>query len=132
MPRWPRASSTSTTRCTIPPMSSLADIARRLVRWIALMLRRHPGAVVAGVSHGDPLMIARILFSGQALTLDNLRQPEAYPAKGSITRLVFEGVGDPTVLPVQVTCEDPNQAAQDAPQGDQWVARTYTEARRES
>jgi broad specificity phosphatase PhoE len=115
-----------------PDDESLEDIARRLVRWIALMLRRHPGTVVAGVSHGDPLMIARLLFSGQALTLENLRRQEDYPAKGSITRLVFEGVGDPTTLPVQVLCADPNQAARDAPAGDQWVARAYAGARQES
>jgi len=115
-----------------PADESLEDIARRLLRWTALMLRRHPGGVVAGVSHGDPLMIARLLFSGQAITLENLRRQEDYPAKGSITRLVFAGVGDPAMLPVQMTCEDPNQAARDAPQGDQWVARAVAGARRES
>jgi broad specificity phosphatase PhoE len=115
-----------------PDDESLEDIAHRLVRWIALMLRRHPGAVVAGVSHGDPLMVVRLLFSGQALTPANLRRPEEYPAKGSITRLVFEGVGDPTTLPVQVRYEDPNQAARGGPQGAQRVARAGAVARRES
>jgi broad specificity phosphatase PhoE len=115
-----------------PGDESLEDIARRMVRWIALMLRRHPGAVVAGVSHGDPLMVVRLLFGGQALTLANLRRPEDYPTKGSITRLVFEGVGDPTNLPVQVRYEDPNRAARGGPLGDRWVARAIAGARRES
>jgi broad specificity phosphatase PhoE len=115
-----------------PADESLEDIARRLVRWIALMLRRHPGAVVAGVSHGDPLMIARLLFSGQALTLANLRRQEEYPTKGSITRLVFESGGDPAALPVRVSYEDPNRAERGGPQGDQWVAEAYAGARREA
>ena len=115
-----------------PGDESLEDLGRRMMRWIALMLRRYPGAVVAGVSHGDPLMVVRLLFSGQALTLANLRRPEDYPTKGSITRLVFEGVGDPTTLPMQVCYADPNQAARGGPQGDQWVARAIAGARRES
>ena len=98
-----------------PDDETLADVSARLLRWVALMLRRHPGQVVAGVSHGDPVMIARLLFSGVEPRLETLRNQELYPTKGSITRLVFAGSGDPRAQRPTVSYEDPNLAARHAP-----------------
>ncbi|HMA37309.1 MAG TPA: histidine phosphatase family protein [Chloroflexia bacterium] len=111
-----------------PDDEGLADVAARIVRWLARVLAAHPGQVVAGVSHGDPLMIVRLLFDGQDVTLTTMRNPALYPTKGSITRLVFQGRGDPRRLPVAVTYDDPNQAHRAAPpEADTtapWAARS--------
>ncbi len=93
-----------------PGDETLAQVTDRLVRWVRLMLRRHPGQVVAGVSHGDPVMIARLLFTGTQPSVLALRDQSLYPTKGSITRLVFTGTGDPLGQQPVVTYEDPNAA----------------------
>jgi len=72
------------------------------------VLRRHAGQVVVGVSPGDPIMIVRVLFGGQELTVETIRNQALYPAKGSITRLVFPATGDPLRQQPEVTYEDPS------------------------
>jgi broad specificity phosphatase PhoE len=97
-----------------PDDESMDAVAERVLRWIGRMLRAYPGQTVAGVSHGDPVMFARLALTGQDRALGTLRNPELYPPKGSITRLVFRGVGDPATLPVEVCYEDPNREARAA------------------
>jgi len=111
-----------------PGDESLADIRQRMLAWFTAMLREHPGQTVAGVSHGDPVMVARLLFLGRPLTLDTLRDAALYPAKGSITRLVFAGQGDPLALHPRISFEDPNAAAHagvaGAEGGTPWAAHS--------
>ncbi len=114
-----------------PGDESLADLSDRLLRWISAMLERYPGQTVAGVSHGDPVMVARLLFTESPLTLTALRDKARYPPKGSITRLVFSGRGDPQQLPVTVSDSDPSAATRPSLDEDAaapWAARSYAEA----
>ncbi len=114
-----------------PGDESLDDLLVRLLRWISAMLVRYPGQTVAGVSHGDPVMVGRLLFSATPLTLAALRDRNRYPPKGSITRLVFSGQGDPRRLPVTVSETDPSAATRfslDEDAAAPWAARSYAEA----
>jgi probable phosphoglycerate mutase len=97
-----------------PGDEKLHEVTERMVRWIRRMLRRHPGQVVVGVSHGDPVMVARLVFSGQEPSVATLRNQALYPLKGSITRLVFAGPEDPRRQQPAVTYDDPNLAARAA------------------
>ena len=101
-----------------------------MVRWVRLMLTRHAGQTVIGVSHGDPVMIARLLFAGKPLTLEALRDKMQYPPKGSITRLVFSGQGDPRQVPVTLETSDPSAATRitlDEDAAAPWAARSYAD-----
>lgn len=113
-----------------PGDESLEDLSIRLLRWISALLVRYAGQTVAGVSHGDPVMVGRLLFSGTPLTLVTLRDRSRYPPKGSITRLVFSGQGDPHRLPVTVSDSDPSAATRPSLDEDAaapWAARSYAE-----
>ncbi|MDQ6748933.1 MAG: histidine phosphatase family protein [Candidatus Dormibacteraeota bacterium] len=94
-----------------PADETLDQIAARIMRWIAAMLSRHAGQEIVGVSHGDPIMLARVLLTGGTPSVAALRARGIYPHKGSVTRLAFTGTGDPMKLPVQVILEDPNLEA---------------------
>lgn len=65
---------------------TIGDIAARIARFCRAMLRRHPGKVVAAVTHGDIVAIARARFEERPLTLDSIRG-EHYPATASILRV---------------------------------------------
>jgi probable phosphoglycerate mutase len=86
-----------------PDDEDVPDVVARMLRWVDRVARRHAGQTVVGVTHGDPAMMLRIYFLGQEVTMESLRQKELYPAKGSITRLIFTGAGPareqrPTVI----------------------------------
>lgn len=119
-----------------PGDESLAAVAERLGRWLRLMQTRHAGQTVAGVSHGDPIMVARLLCTGQAVTVDALRNQALYPPKGSLTRVEYAAGADPHALPVAVRYEDPNldaRAALEAAAGSSngaspWSGRSHAPA----
>ena len=67
---------------------TIAEIAARIERFGALMLRNHPGEAVAAVTHGDVVAIARAHFAGMPLVLDSIRG-EYYPATASILRVTL-------------------------------------------
>lgn len=67
---------------------TIAEIAARIERFCARILRRHPGQAVAAVSHGDVVAIARARFGGLPLVLDSIRGGY-YPATASILRVTL-------------------------------------------
>jgi probable phosphoglycerate mutase len=93
-----------------PEDEDVPDVLARILRWTDQVLRRHAGETVVGVTHGDPSMMARLFFLGQEVTIDALRQRDLYPAKGSITRLIFTGLGPARTLQPTVTYLDPSAA----------------------
>jgi probable phosphoglycerate mutase len=93
-----------------PDDEDVPDVLARLLAWSDDVLRRHPGETVIGVTHGDPAMMARLYFLGQEVTIETLRQAQLYPAKGSITRVVFTGPGPARALHPTVSYEDPSAA----------------------
>lgn len=56
-----------------PDDEAMADIAARMLRFVARVGRRHPGTCVVAVSHGDPITILRVALRGQPLTLAAIR-----------------------------------------------------------
>jgi probable phosphoglycerate mutase len=67
---------------------TLAGLAGRVQRGLAGLSERHPGAVVAVVTHGGLIRVARVLALG--LPLDRLRDVEA-AANGGAYELVGDG-----------------------------------------
>jgi probable phosphoglycerate mutase len=61
----------------------------RVSAFIHRLARRHAGGHVACVSHADPIAITRAGLAGRPLVVASIRNQPDYPAKGSITRLVF-------------------------------------------
>jgi broad specificity phosphatase PhoE len=57
---------------------SIADLRRRMARFVQVVRARHPGGVLAVVSHADPLSALRLNLLGKESTHANLRQ-EAPP-----------------------------------------------------
>lgn len=114
-----------------PGDESLEEVEARVLRWVSTVLARHCGKTVVGVSHGDPIMVARLLFTGHARTLDTMRDKGGYPPKGSISRLVFEGSGPPLLLPVTFEEQDPSadyRPSRDEDAAAPWAARSYADA----
>jgi broad specificity phosphatase PhoE len=89
---------------------SLEDVWARLQKFVTRVRKRHPGEIVVGVSHGDPVMLARALYLKQPLALESLRLPNIYPGTGSITRFTFPADLQET-YPLSVEYYDPNAAA---------------------
>jgi broad specificity phosphatase PhoE len=75
-----------------PKDDSLETISSRMQRWVGRMLRRHAGSEVAGVSHGDPILVLVGTLSG--LPLDSKRIfPRPYISPGVLYRLQFDALG---------------------------------------
>jgi|SRR5579859_1178718 len=72
---------------------SLQMIRYRMERWLQRMLRRHAGAEVLGVSHGDPVLILAGTLRGLPLVPD-LIFPRPYIATGCLYRLRFDAHGN--------------------------------------
>jgi probable phosphoglycerate mutase len=80
-----------------PADESLDDIRRRMLRFLELVRRRHPGQRVVAVSHGDPLTILRVALSGRVPSVPAIRGPD-YAQLCSITEARFlPGADDPLV-----------------------------------
>jgi broad specificity phosphatase PhoE len=67
---------------------SMEDIRRRMLRFVRLVARRHAGATVVAVSHGDPITILRVALRGAPLTLPAIRGSD-YAALGSVTEITI-------------------------------------------
>ena len=75
-----------------PEDESLQAIHDRMMRWLARMLRRHAGAEVLGVSHGDPILILVGILSGLELDPRTIF-PKPYIEPGVLYRMRFEDNG---------------------------------------
>ncbi len=75
-----------------PRDETMQAIRDRMRRWVKRMLRRYPGREVAGVSHGDPLLILLGDLRGLPLELTKIRPVEYIPT-ASVFRLSFDGRG---------------------------------------
>ncbi len=71
-----------------PDDETIAEIVQRIERFCRFVARRHPGAAVAAVTHGDLLAIAQARFNQWPLVLTSLRG-EHYPATASILRVTY-------------------------------------------
>ncbi len=87
-----------------PPFEQPADIAARARAFFERVRRRHPGARVAGVTHGDVIVFAMLWARGLAPSprhkadLAALGFAGGYPATGSLTAFVFR-TDSPRELP---------------------------------
>ncbi|MBM4418586.1 MAG: histidine phosphatase family protein [Chloroflexi bacterium] len=71
-----------------PGDETIADIWRRMERFLWRLARRHGGETVACVSHGDPIVITHAALRGLPLCLDSIRG-DFYPQKCSVTRVTL-------------------------------------------
>ena len=85
----------------------LEDVWQRIERFVKLARKRHAGGTVVAVTHGDPVIITRAVYSGMPLSIESLRQPHVYPGKGSILRLAF-GPDQKETYPLSLEYYDPN------------------------
>jgi broad specificity phosphatase PhoE len=80
------------------------QIADRLRRFVRRVVRRHQGKTVVAVSHGDPIVIVRLLALGREVSFASMREG-IYPAKTSVVRLTL----DSTEMPCEVAYISPEQ-----------------------
>ena len=71
-----------------PSDETIAQIGLRIRCFAERALRHHPGETVVAVSHGDPIVIWRLLAVGRDLTIANMREAP-YPANASVMRLEY-------------------------------------------
>jgi broad specificity phosphatase PhoE len=71
---------------------SLQAIHDRMQRWLRRVLRRHVGAEVLGVSHGDPILILTGTLAGVRLDPESIF-PRPYIATGVLYRMRFDAQG---------------------------------------
>jgi broad specificity phosphatase PhoE len=71
---------------------SLQTIHTRMHRWLTHVLRRHRGAEVLGVSHGDPILILTGMLRGVPLDRERIF-PRPYIPTGSLYRMRFDKQG---------------------------------------
>jgi broad specificity phosphatase PhoE len=79
-----------------PDDETIEQIWHRVDRLIRRLVRRHHGETICLVSHGDPVVIAHAGYLGLPMSLESIRR-DWYPQKCSLTRLTFEGEGQPRV-----------------------------------
>ncbi|HVC32944.1 MAG TPA: histidine phosphatase family protein, partial [Chloroflexota bacterium] len=79
-----------------PGDETIADVFRRMNRFVDRVRQRHPTSEVVCVSHAAPIAILRAGLEGRPLTVDALRGPYE-PQKGSITTISFENGREPTI-----------------------------------
>ena len=70
---------------------SIEAIYVRMHRWLKRVLRRHAGAEVVGVSHGDPILI--LVGALRGLPLDKRIFPPQYIETGTVFRMRFDTQG---------------------------------------
>ncbi|MPZ15608.1 MAG: hypothetical protein GEU73_14505 [Chloroflexi bacterium] len=78
-----------------PGDETILDVFTRMERTLRMLLTRHAGQTSVCVSHGDPIKILRVAYSGKALTPDNVRAPDPGPAS-----MVTFDFWHPDALPV--------------------------------
>lgn len=82
---------------------TILEVFARMNRALHMVLRRHPGATSVCVSHGDPIKILRIGYSGKPLTAEHVRAPD--PGRGS---MVTFHLWHPDALPI-ISTVDPTR-----------------------
>lgn len=70
-----------------PGDETIYQVFERMNRALRRAARRHAGRTTVCVSHGDPIKILRIAYSGLELTPDSVRAPD--PGQGSMVRFEF-------------------------------------------
>ena len=85
-------------RAEVPGGEAMLAVQARMVAELEALAARHPGAVVAAVSHGDPIRAALLHYLGTPLDL--FERIEVQPASISVVR--FDGSG-PRVLALNDT-----------------------------
>jgi broad specificity phosphatase PhoE len=85
-----------------PDDESLQVIHDRMQRWLRRVLRRHAGAEVLGVSHGDPILILVGTLAGLPLDPRHIF-PRPYIGPGVLYRLGFDASGACRELELLVT-----------------------------
>lgn len=108
-----------------PGDESIAMIYRRMSRFLKMARTKHPGQMVAAISHADPIMILRAGVLGKPLVIDSLHGPY-YPSKGSITGFAYtESIADPIVVfrtpaegPYETEGGSKSTTVQDTPEPD--------------
>lgn len=86
---------------------NLADVWKRINRFVARTRRLNRGTAVVAVTHGDICHLARGGFRGLPIDISSIRLPHPYPGKGSLTRLTFSADLSAT-YPISVEYFDPN------------------------
>ena len=66
---------------------TIMNVFERMDRALRMVVRRHPGQTAVCVSHGDPIKILRIGYSGKELTAANVRAPD--PGQASMLMFHF-------------------------------------------
>lgn len=93
-PRW-RAWNAHRATARAPGGEAMHEVASRALRWIETLPARHPGAVVAAVSHADVIRAALCLHLG--LSLDAIHRFDVAPASLSAIEL-WPGGGRVTLI----------------------------------
>ena len=75
-----------------PTDEVLADVRDRTRRWVSMVLRRHAGCEIVGVTHGDPILILLADLRGQPMEVRRIR-PMTYIPTASLFRLDFDLAG---------------------------------------
>src|SRR5205807_7417391 len=78
-----------------PDDETISDVFDRMNRALHNAVRRHPGRTTVCVSHGDPIKILRIGYSGMDLNPSRVRAPD--PGQASLVTFDF---WHPDALPV--------------------------------
>jgi broad specificity phosphatase PhoE len=78
-----------------PNDETIRDVFDRMNLALHVAVRRYPGQATVCVSHGDPIKILRIGYSGMALTAQRVRAPD--PGQASLVTFNF---WHPDALPV--------------------------------
>ena len=68
-----------------PTDEYLEEVWERVQKFVQRVRKRHPGGTIVGVTHGDPVILARTAYLRLPLQVESLRYPNIYPGKG-ITR----------------------------------------------
>jgi broad specificity phosphatase PhoE len=76
-----------------PDDETIQDVFERMDRVLRMAARRHPGQTVVCVSHGDPIKILGVSYSGKELTFESVLAPD--PPEASVSVFDFIEAGKP-------------------------------------
>ena len=75
---------------------TIHDVFERMDRALRHVIKRHPGQTVVCVSHGDPIKILGIPYSGKDLDVKSVLAPD--PPEASVAAFQFLETGEPPVV----------------------------------
>lgn len=73
-----------------PADETMDDIFGRIISFLRLIIRRHPGETVVAVSHADPIVIMRMGLQALPFTNEELHR-QVYPDRASVNQLTVHG-----------------------------------------